>query len=475
MVESEAMRNQKETALPEGPFGDLETGNIVLQVMDTTCSRKNAVERDEYIEARLEQLSDLNESMTDGAGRAKKLIDLLEVKGRAFRHTPEYYAAIEDEKTRIKAYRDICVVSNVLSGEDAEIAENPFKFLNLPDDVTFTQTRDAYIRLSRKWFPDLIYPEDKEQYERIFGSEPNIAKIDFEVWLEEGRSLQFLSANELGELSQSEQEEYRRKHEVYLEKEEKYERVKTEMRRRATIKMQILNKAFAEAKKRFSTQEVESFGGFEWTKEKLRSLGGIVFVEYEALRLEGLGQLRKYTGRRAVNNSVFLDFDFGDKYLEYEYDFRQCLTLKAFFAWMEFRQGLGLCPALLDDISKTYGLGDDRTEQLRMMILNHEEPEFILVALGIPTSGVDHYNLLHFLSMVYDGPTYSHQVGPRDYISHSLGVEFTSSGDMVLKYESQESESSFWEGGQERVDQFGKADLQVMRAVAYGPLLQRPV
>ncbi len=475
MVESGAMRNQKEAALPEGPFGDLETRNIVLQVMDTACSRKKTVERDEYIEARLEQLSGLDESMTDGAGRAKKLIDLLEGKGRAFRHTPEYFAAIEDNKTRIKAYRDICVVSDVLSGEDAEIAENPFKFLNLPDGVTFAQTRDAYIRLSKKWFPDLIYPEDAEQRERIFGNDSPIEEIDIESWLEEGRSLRFLDANKLGQLSQSEQEEYCKKHEVYLEKEAIYERVKTEMRRRATVKMQILNKAFAAAKKRFSAQEVESFGGFEWTKENLRGLGGIVSVDYEALRLEGLGQLRKYTGKWVVNTTVLLDFDFGEKYLASEYDFRQGLALKALFAWMELRQGLGLCPALLDDISKTYGLGDDRTEQLRMMILNHEEPEFILVALGIPTSGVDHYNLLHFLSMVYDGPTYSHQVGPRNHVSHSLGVEFTSSGDMVLKYESQESESSFWEGGQERVDQFGKADLQVMRAIAYGPLLKEPV
>lgn len=75
---------------------------------------------------------------------------------------------------------------------------------------------------------------------------------------------------------------------------------------------------------------------------------------------------------------------------------------------------------------------------------------------------------------MYDGPAYTHQVGPRDYASHPLGVEFTPDERMILKYESQGSEYNFWGGGDEREDQFSQLDLQMMRAIAYGPLLQEP-
>lgn len=435
-------------------------------------------ERRNRIEESLRRLMNPDEVLPDSDYHAKKLIELLRKKGQAFQHTPEYYAAIEDEKTRIKAYRDLKVVSTVPYGEDAEIAENPFKFLYLPDDATLSQVRDSYIRLSRKWFPDLIYPENKEQRERILGRLSSIQGRNYDAWFTEWQNFaspEIHGVEGLEKLTPEEQKNYQKKHQAYREKEIEYERVKAEMRRRATIKMQILNKAYAAAKKRFSKQEVESFAGFEWTKKTLHVLGDMSSIQYEVLNLEGNGQIRKYTGKWAIDSEAHLAFDFGEKYLANEHDYLQYFGLKPFFAWTELIQGKGeLCPTLLDDITKAYKFDDDQAEQLRIMILNREEPEFILAALNISPEKGEHYELLHFLDVVYEGPTYTHQVGPGDYVSYPLGVEFTPDERMVLKYESQESEYNFWGGGEKREDQFGQLDLQMMRAIAYGPLLQEP-
>lgn len=465
---------EKKAELPAGIYGDINTRNIVLQVMDDTRFYTKHELRRNYIEESLERLMSPGEVLPGEIDPAKKLIELLGKKGQAFQHTPEYYAAIEDEKKRIKAYRDLKVVSTVPYGEDAEIAENPCKFLYLPEDATLAQIRDAYIRLSKKWFPDLIYPENNEQRERIFGKEPPLEIIDSKVWLKELSDLQPLNAKKLEKLSPDEQEDYRKKHQAYREKEIEYERIKAEMRLRATEKMQILNKAYAAAKKRFSKQEIESFAGFEWTKKTLQALGGMFGFEYEALNLERNGQLRKNTGKWAIDSDVYLAFDFGEKYLADEHDYRQYLTLKPFFAWTELIQAKGLCPTLLDDVTKAYKLDDDQAEQLRMMILNQEEPEFILAALNISPEKGEHYKLLYFLDDVYEGPTYTHQVGARNHVSYPLGVEFTPDERLILKYESQESEYDFCGGGYKREDQFSQLDLQMMRAIAYGPLLQEP-
>ena len=463
-----------------GPYSDLFSRNIVLQEMTKkqSYSDDKIYERREMIEANLEKL--LQGESSDGTDHSKTLMDLLDKKGKAFQHTREYYEAIEDERERMKAYKSLKVVSTVPYGEDAEIEANPFKFLYLPEDASFAEVRDAWIRLSKKWHPDLIYPENPEQHDRIFGQvEFPIEGKNSSSWLKEIIQAilppDTLDVEQVEKLSPQEQEEYQRKKQAYREKEIEYEKVKTEMRRRATEKMQILNKAFAAAKKRFSLEQIGSFGGFEWEKEKLYGLNGYLCLEHEVLNLEGNGQLQKHMGRRGHDDRVYLAFDHGDVYLADQHEYRQSLDLRTFFAWTELRQDKGLCPTLLDDLVKTYALGDDQAEQLRIMIINHEKLEFIITALNIPTNNSQHYQLLNFLENVYGGPTYYHVVGPRDSIHYPLGVEFTPDGQLILKYEAQEEQIGFIFGGvDEQEAKFSQTDVQIMRAIAYGPLLQEP-
>jgi len=50
------------------------------------------------------------------------------------------------------------------------------------------------------------------------------------MWLKERGDLQLFDAKKLEELSPSEREDYRKKHQAYREKEMEYEEVKTELK-----------------------------------------------------------------------------------------------------------------------------------------------------------------------------------------------------------------------------------------------------
>ncbi len=461
---------------------DLQTRNLVLQVMEYDNGDLDVgSRRREYLASSLERLADNQEVVrkTDTSDVGAKLKKLLEKKGKAFLHTPEYYAAIEDEHERMKAYRLLVVSSAVPSGEDAEIVKNPFKYLGLPEDATFGQTRAAWIRLSKMWYPDMMVPENSEQYQRIFGIERFVIEgTNYNSWLEKilkSTPPEVLNVTEVEKLSPKGQDEYRQKHETYRAKEGEYEKVKAEMRLRATQKMQIINKAYAEARKRFSDAEEETFAGFEWISGKRDSPLAAVYPNftgflYNALNLEGPGQVRRDTGRYALDSFPYLAFDFGEIYLE-DTDYRQSVRLKSFFAWTELVRGQELSPNLLDDIVSKYKLSHDKSEQLRLMIMNREEPEFVADALQIPRVKSEHYQLLHFIEEVYEGPMFYHSIIGRYERSFPLGIEFTPDGGMVLIYQSQEDQMMHWFATEETA-RFTPIDVQMMMAIAYGPMLQ---
>lgn len=449
-----------------GPYSDLQTRNLVLQIKST-----DPIDEDQgYQWEEVQHPGRVENDLVEREGRS------VEKKGAAVPYTAEYFTAIADEKERMRAYRGLVVVSIFPDGEDTEIETDPFKFLYAPRDASFAQVRDAYIRLSKAWFPDLMYPENKEQFNRIFGfDEFPIKENDPQKWFNEMQSIlppDTLTTEDFESLRSDEQETYQKAHEAHEKKKSEYEDVKAEMRRRATEKMTIINKAFEAAKKRFSKEEIESFAGFNWKKEALYGPARGVF-EQVVLPLEGNGQLIKKINEAYQDDQIYLEFDYGHALLERsQKDYRQRLPLRAFFAWTELRRGVGLCPTLLDDLVKTYSFEDDRAEQLRIMIINHEAPEFIVTALNITDE--DSGELLGFLDEVYEGPMYYHMLAIHSDEFYPLGVEFTSDGRLILKYKAQSIQGGGSSKGTWQETQFSQTDVQIMQAVAYGPLLQEP-
>lgn len=480
------------------PYSDLQTRNLVFQRMQFEDTKEDfkVNERDYNRETINEFLSDEGISVPENETNTK-VIDILEKKGREFKHTSEYYAAIKDQNERAKAYRSVVVSNSLVEGEQGEIRKNPLKFLGLSEDATFAQVRATWIRLSNFWSPDMMFPESTKRLEAIFGDSPNLfGGYDWKGFVEEGPP-NFLSVKKLESLSIQERDAYRKSQEDFREQEVKYESVKNEMRQRATNKMQFINFAYEEAKKRFSAKEQESFAGFAWEKGELNSdvtvgLGSFgPLLEYLSLKLEGQGEIRKDTGKYAFDNNPYLAYDFGEIWM-CDNGYRQALPLRAFFAWMELIQQRSLSPQLLEDLVKQYKFNEDQSEQLRLMIMNREPADFISETLEIPLPEIDKEgyiknweflknnpqkdsrNLTWFASTAYEGPLFQHTFRNDDGQSYLLGVEFTLEGKMILKYQSQSIQCG-WEifhWTREDQAQFTPTDLKIMRAIAYGPLLQ---
>ena len=479
------MLRQEDFPEEYGPFCDIQNHNLVLQVMDyeDAYSEKEEQDRRNKLVGSLESLlgeekqDRENISQDDATEAAKKIKEMLEKKDKAFQHTTEYYAAIEDGQIRREAYRGVKVVSTVPYGIDDEIAKNPFKFLNLPEDSTFGQVRAAWMTLSKMWYPDMIYPENRDQYDRIFDfNSSNDFPIDgtnLEEWIENLEKLErpeMLSPETIEAISPKERWKYKSSQERYRKKELEYESVKAEMRIRATEKMKTINKAYREAKKLFSDAEEDSFAGFSWEEDALRSLYLNIEFTYKYLTLEGEGEIRRDFGRFAsTEDGPYLSFDYGDVYMA-QPNSRQNLTLKSLFAWIELRQEKELSPLLLDDLKEHYKLNDDQSEQLRLMLMNHESFDFISETLEIPER--ESYRLRWFTDMTYDSPTYYHLIGPRGDAIYPMGVEITPEGGITLSFKSQ-IDQCFSRACKDTQAQFTPTDMKMMQAIAYGPLLQQ--
>ncbi len=416
---------------------------------------------------------------------SRKIKTIIEEKGPAFRYTPEFFKTIADERVRRQAYKSI-ELTGIPNEEEKDILKNPFKYLGLPNTTTFDQIRAAFISYSKVYHPDIVNPQNKRQRELIFGIKPYKLESgeNLDEWLKEiakQHPPETKSVGELDKMTEKERENYRNEHEAYHILEEKYEAVKTEMRVRATKKMQIITKAYKAAKALFSEQVTSGLGGFEWERviqksDFLQSLGGPDFdgFQYESLPLEGEGEIRRDVGRFNSSREVYLAYDFGEVYLGGP-DYMQRLPLKKFFAWVELRQGRELSPLLLDDIVEYYELNADKAEQLRVMIMNRESPNFIVDALDIEEVEKTHPNYLRwFVEFALLGPEFSHLVGQRDDVQYKLGVEFTKDDGMLLKYVTQESEYNFWCCGKmKQTAHFTPEDVKMMTVLAYGPLLNQ--
>jgi hypothetical protein len=116
-----------------------------------------------------------------------------------------------------------------------------------------------------------------------------------------------------------------------------------------------------------------------------------------------------------------------------------------------------------------YKLSVDQSEQLRLMIMNRETPDFVVKSLELPTKDWTQYKMIHFIEFIYEGPHFVHDIIGRDTFGHPLGVEITRDEGLILRYQSQFDSYSL--SASPAVAQFTPADFQIMVSLAYGPLL----
>jgi hypothetical protein len=474
-----------DTGILTKPYTDKDTGNLILQEMDLRDTEERIQNNRSQIGKDLDELVGRDEvergyiSDAESEELSRQVKTVIEEKGPAFRYTPEFFKVIEDEKVRKEAYRSI-VLTEVPNEEEKDIERQPFKYLGLPDDSTFGQVRAAYITLTRLYHPDIVDPQNVKQRHLIFGTKPFSPDPEKSLseWLksiEKSEPPETMSVEELEDLDKTQREDYLKKKEAYRYLEVKYESVREEMRLRATKKMQIVTKAYTAAKKFFSNTATSGLGGFEWERVVEKSdymPDDFDGFQHERVGLEGDGEIRKNVGKFNSDQSVYLVYDFGEVYMGGA-DYMQGISLKQFFAWTELRQERELSPLLLDDIVKQYKLDPDRAEQLRVMMMGRESPDFIVDALEIPEPKKYEGNELRwFIESALLGPQFSHQVTPRGYESYDLGVEMKNDGGMILQFTTQGSQHNWWGSGKTKQSaHFTREDLGMMTVLAYGPLL----
>ena len=474
-----------ENVVAEGPYSDIQSHNIILQVKgdsywvvyynaDWQEVRQDLINLTSIVNDSRGNSTEIEENTAPSSEDNLEILASLEVGEGSPMYTQEYYRAIRDNEKRKQAYKSVTVSSAVLDGEDAEISENPFKFLNLPEDATFGQTRNAWIRLSKMWHPDVLCSKGPEELMKFLdGSITNSADLDeLRGRIKSMIPPKILSEESFNELTHEQQIQYQLEHRKYELIQEKRSEARSSIIEYATNKMVTINKAYEKALERFSDLEKKSFAGFEWRRDIYYASWGPSYhgsLGFDALDLEGPGQIRREVVDGVPMRSTYLGFDFGETYYV-QGDYKQKIPLRSFFAWMDLTQNNELSISLLEDMVKRYKLDANQTEQLRLMMINREDPDFIIDSLSI--SHKDEADMICFIGEVYTGPKFVH-TGFREWECRhfKLGVEITPNGRLILKYESQDLAGHSWRSELAEA-QFTNADLQIMQTIAYGPLLQ---
>jgi len=394
--------------------------------------------------------------------------------GDVYKYSGESFRAIYDNKKRMEAYRSVTVKHDVIPDEEAKIKESPFKYLHLDSNATRGQLRVAWIRLANIWHPDHVNPYDAKKLEQYVGRNPSfLEKNDtLEKWAMMVKRVEVpdvLAIEEIDKLNDCEKEDYYKQHKAYEIIQNLVKRIENEMLLISGEKMKTINRAYKYAKETFSKAEQQSLDGFQWETvfREYREGCRAVQFEDEVIYLEGEGTIQRQAGRLATWKMPKLHFGYGEKF-NYSGYFQE-IFLQSFFAWMELRQGKELSPLLLTDIVEGCELDSHKAEQLRLMLMNNESVDFMLKALDI--SGRKEWKLIHPANDLLYGPMYNIEVNFEEDSYFPLGVELTKDGGMVLKYRNQGIISICPIGGKTQTN-FTADDVKMMRAIAYGPLLQ---
>jgi len=459
------------------PYINKTTGNLVLRHRESPHDRRfeGDAEDDDPLSRRRQTLAkDINTFLEeknqppispDDPNFNQKAKEALLNRDPTFAQSAEYAFLLKDENERSAFYRKL-TVHTAIPEEEAAIKKNPLKFLYLKDPATLAQIRSAKRYLSGIWHPDRMDPENRSQLQLIFGpSLPNVPELS----LEDRVAAMPPSVRYLDAMSAADREAYLKRFKLASQKIAAYEGIKAHMIEQATGQMQVINKAYGEAIKRFSEKEQRSFDGLKFEfgmdpgmklYENLRGGNALQDIRKELihgyfLQLEGDGMVALDYHRQAPK----LEYGFSNYF-----GYTQIEPLRPFFIWMSLVQNQPISPTLLEDVADHYVLSDSAREQLRRMMENGEDRKFITNTLQLNLKNGEkkevNNKLRWFVQSSYDGPSYG--VMPYRGEGCRLGVEITPEKGLVLKLDDIERKE----------ERFTPRDFKLMQVAAFGPLLE---
>lgn len=252
-------------------------------------------------------------------------------------------------------------LSDLATAQEAEIIQNPYQFLNLPQDSPTEKVRRSYIKLARKYHPDLVNPSfDVDKLSQLY-SQRDVEATNL-----------LYSIDEMKKVWQDEKT-----------KPEERGKVLEGIRLMAHRRMVLFNRAYEEIKSRHNPAEWSKLFGYDFETVFNKHEG-----EYnKVVTLEGRGEVIVYANHFEYwVAGPYLRFDFGpdDNHPRKDWDYRHAIVLRHLFAHMEIAEGQKVSRVLLEPMFDCFGLDDKQSNNLVDMLSWGENTESILKGMRIP-------------------------------------------------------------------------------------------
>lgn len=269
-------------------------------------------------------------------------------------------------------------ISDIATQQGADIKENPYRFLYLPEDASVADARRAYIGLSKTYHPDLVNPRfDAQQFGKLY-SQQDFESIDEKIASALGVNQELLFETISESLTASALETDKKEG-------EKKAQALDAIRAAAHEKMIILNRAYEEIKLRFSPKEWNTLAGYDFEKYYDYEEGG---YDNRRVNLEGKGELDIYPNHyEHWVSGTYLSFDYGPipDHPWYDWILRHSVAIKHMFVYMELQEGRDkISRVLLEPFFDNFQLNDQRQELFMELLIAREPTEEIMKKMDIP-------------------------------------------------------------------------------------------
>ncbi len=252
-------------------------------------------------------------------------------------------------------------ISDIAVVQEVEIIKNPYQFLNLAQDSSPEQVRRSYIRLAKKYHPNLVHPKfDANNISELY-NQKDIEPTNL--------------PHPIAELTKIWQDP--------RTKPEKRRNILEGIRLMAHRRMVLLNRAYEEIKSRYAPTEWNKLFGYDFKK---------VFNEDEkefnkVVTLEGEGKVTVYPNNLEYwVAGPYLEFDYGpdDDHPWIDWDYRHAIVLNHLFAHIEIEEGKKVNKILLEPLFNCFELDNEQSRDLIDMLSSSENTKSIMKRVGIP-------------------------------------------------------------------------------------------
>lgn len=267
------------------------------------------------------------------------------------------------------------IISDLISQQDAEIIEDPYRFLGLPEDAPLADVRRTYIGLAKIYHPDLVNPSFEVQHLKEVYTPQDFSSLEEEIISNLDSDQDSLFETITQALSIPERE--------FEAKPGRREEALRAIRSVAHQKMIVLNRAYEEIKSRYSPRERNALVGYDfetyynWDER----------YDNQRVYLEGRGEVTIYPNNYEYwVKGAYLSFDYGpvQDHPWYDWLLRHAVVVKHLFVYMEIQEGRRqISRVLLEPFFECFNLGKAQQELFLDLLVKGKSTKDIMEEMEI--------------------------------------------------------------------------------------------